>query len=119
MNDLSRDTAGTVSENENTPQETAPTSGGTGTAPLPGTLSGLGVCSVLCGLFSFIFPLPAFFGIGMALYGIRRNRKDILCYIGLCLSAAMLAYSLTSLVQLCGSPEMDALLSSAATDGGM
>jgi len=83
----------------------------------PKAMSGLGVCSVICGMFGFLFPLPAFFGLGMAIYGLTRDRRDILCYVGLCLSAAMLAFNLVSLVQLCGSSGMDALMGNAPSPG--
>lgn len=85
--------------------------------PVPKALSGLGVCSIICGLFSFIFPLPALFGIGMALVGLRKDRRDLLCYIGLCLSCALLAFNLVGLVQMCSSAEMAALYGSMTSGG--
>ena len=81
---------------------------------LPKAMSGMGVCSILCGLFSFFMPLPALVGIGLALCGLKRDRRDKLCYIGLCVSCALLAFNLVKLVQVCSSDELAALYGSVS-----
>lgn len=79
--------------------------------PSPFGMSGVGVCSIICALCSFFCVVPAVFGIVMAVVGLLRNRRDVLCYIGLCLSAAFLAYGLVTMIQVCSSPELQALYS--------
>ena len=105
---VNRETDTNADKNEAMKENTAPLT--SNSANVPKAMSGVGVCSVLCGLFSFFFPLPALAGIGLAIYGIRRDRKDLLCYFGLCLSCALLAFNMVGMVQMCRSGRMDALL---------
>lgn len=66
-------------------------------------MSGLGVGSVVCALCSFFCLITGFVSIGLAIAGLVHRRRDVLCWIGLGLSVAFLAYNIVSLVQLCGS----------------
>ncbi len=77
-------------------------------------LSGLGVSSAVCALCSYFFLLSAFFGIALGAIGLMRSRRDILCWFGIVLSVVFLISGFVSMVRLCGSPELESVLSGAA-----
>lgn len=80
----------------------------------PRGLSGLGVSSAVCALCSYFFLLSAFFGIVLGALGLMRSRRDVLCWIGVILSAIFLISGFITMARLCGSPELENLMS-----GGM
>ena len=76
----------------------------------PQGISGLGVSSALCALCSYFVLLSAFFGIALGVAGLMRSRRDVLCWIGIALSAAFLISGFITMARLCGSPELESVL---------
>ncbi len=76
----------------------------------PKGLSGLGVVSVVCGLFGFLFPVASFFGIIAAASGIVRDRSDRLCMVGLCIALISVTVNAIDIIQACSSGKLSALI---------
>lgn len=77
----------------------------------PKGLSGLGVSSAVCALCGYFAPLFALAGIAFGITGLMRSRKDLLCWIGIALSAFFLISGIITMYRLCGSQELESILS--------
>lgn len=85
------------------------------TAPsAPKALSGFGAAGVVCGLFSYLFPLCALFGIGTAAAGIARDRRDWLSWVGLGLSVVMLIVNIIGIAKACSNGNLAAFTGAGA-----
>ncbi len=80
----------------------------------PKALSGYGAAAVVGGLFSYLFPLCALFGLGAAAAGITRDKRDWLSWAGLCLSVIMLVVNIIGMAKACSNGNLAAFAGAGA-----